>query len=203
MNLRHPSPHLRQPRRLPCWRGASGLTLIELLMGLLLMSVVLTIAVPSFKDFGKRTRLDIHVSDLESALNYARSEAARRGVRVAVCSSRNWQQYKPRCAAKEGLIWADTRGWVAFVDHVHVAGNDPGQMDGDDVLLRSWDPAPGSDTTRVSHFGSYFAFSPQGRVFSDTAAGDIFGGLEICQEPYGRKIVLNGIGRVTVTKVAC
>ncbi len=47
------------------------------------------------------------------------------------------------------------------------------------------------------------AFTPQGRVVADTADGEVWGGIAICQAPYARKLELNGIGRVAEKRETC
>ncbi|MGQ9860680.1 MAG: GspH/FimT family pseudopilin, partial [Thiobacillaceae bacterium] len=87
-------------------RRQSGVTLIELLVTISIAAILMAIAVPGFQDFFRRNRLDGATSDLMATLNYARSEAIRRGVPVSVCRSSNgtscsggWQQ-----------------GWIVFTN---------------------------------------------------------------------------------------
>ena len=202
MNIRHPPPHRRQPRRLLAWRGARGLTLVELLMGLLLMSVVLTIAAPGFQNFTKRTRVDLQITDLRSAMDYARAESLRRGVRVVVCSVLKVNAAAGAACSQGRNAWGPSRNVMVFVDNVHVAGNIVGKVDGDDIMLRLWEPPEDADQSTVYAFANWIAFTPQGRVISDKTSG-VWGGIKICQAPYGRQLVLNSIGRLAENEVTC
>ena len=61
-----------------------GFTLIELLVTLTIAGVMLGFAVPAFNDFVQQRRMAANGNLMISAVNYARSEAARRGVQVTI-----------------------------------------------------------------------------------------------------------------------
>ena len=73
-------------QRIDTLREQTGLTLIELLVTIAILAILLAIAVPNFIKFLQNSRLVGQTKDLVTALNYARSEAIKRGVRVSVCS---------------------------------------------------------------------------------------------------------------------
>ena len=56
-------------------RNQAGITLIEVLVGLVLLVVLGTLAVPSWREFQERQRLKAAAESLASSLNLARSEA--------------------------------------------------------------------------------------------------------------------------------
>ena len=56
-------------------RNQAGITLIEVLVGLVLLVVLGTLAVPSWQEFQERQRLKAAAETLASSLNLARSEA--------------------------------------------------------------------------------------------------------------------------------
>lgn len=68
------------------WRWHHGLTLIELLTTLALAVILLTLGVPAFNDLMARHRVTTAVNGLFSDFQSARSEALKRGVRVALCT---------------------------------------------------------------------------------------------------------------------
>lgn len=70
MNPSMPTPGRRQPR---------GLTLIELMIGLAICAVLMSLAVPSFAAYLQRQRLKAAAQGLELDLREARFEAAQRG----------------------------------------------------------------------------------------------------------------------------
>ena len=55
--------------------GQQGITLIEVLIGLVLLVIAGMIAAPSFSDYLERQRLKAAAEGLASSLNLARSEA--------------------------------------------------------------------------------------------------------------------------------
>ncbi len=70
-----------------------GFTLVELMVTLAVAAILLSMAVPSFTNTIKNNRLTTQANDLISSLNYARSEAIRRGASVTVETSdgsANW-----------------------------------------------------------------------------------------------------------------
>ncbi|MEW6679107.1 MAG: GspH/FimT family pseudopilin [Pseudomonadota bacterium] len=85
-----------------------GFTMIELLVTIAIAAILLGLAVPSFMDFLRNTRLTTQANDLVLAFAYAKSEAVKRGVRVTVCSRQN----DTTCAGS--ATW-DT-GYLVFVD---------------------------------------------------------------------------------------
>ncbi|HNB01701.1 MAG TPA: GspH/FimT family pseudopilin, partial [Nitrosomonas sp.] len=85
-----------------------GVTLIELLVTLSVLSILLTIGVPSFNQFSTSSRLNSYSNTLFSHMALARSEAIKRNSRVVVCKS------------SDGLSCTNSgnwsQGWVVFVD---------------------------------------------------------------------------------------
>jgi len=161
-------------------RGQPGFTLIELLVTISIAAILLAIAVPNFMTFVQNNRLASQANDLVTALNYARSEAIKRGVRVTVCS-------RSTDAACAGSTTWDT-GWLAFVDT-----NGNGAVDGEAVLLVR-QPLESSNTlraavrTRVTYQNSGFS------GFADT--------FRLCDTrgaASGRAIAVNLQGRVSTT----
>jgi type IV fimbrial biogenesis protein FimT len=71
--------------------GPRGFTVIELMLTLVLLGVVVAMAAPSFADFFKNNRLKTASFDLVVSLNYARSEAIKRGTDATVTpAGGNW-----------------------------------------------------------------------------------------------------------------
>lgn len=187
----------RRRLTVPARHRARGLTLIEVMVGVALLAIVLAVAAPQFSQWGRVTRVAAHASDLRGALAYARSESQRRGVRVTVCSSTTAASASPACSGSPA--WAS--GWIVFVDNVHVPGNVPGTIDGDDRVLRVGEAAQNSAVATAGNLGSWLAYSPQGLV--RTVAGPATGAFTICQAPHGRRIAVSPVGLVSLTTETC
>lgn len=102
-----------------------GFTLIELMITLIIAAVVLAFGVPSFESFIRKGRLTSETNNLIADLQFARSEAIKRGIRVTVCHSAD----QASCGGTAGIF---DSGWIVFVDR-----GDEGIVDaGTDEILR-------------------------------------------------------------------
>ncbi len=86
----------------------SGFTLIELMITLFIVSILLTVGVPSLRTFMQGNQLIAATNELVSALHVARSEAIKLNTRVSICESSNGTS----CSATGD--WSN--GWIVFVD---------------------------------------------------------------------------------------
>ncbi len=70
----------------------TGLTLIELIVTLAVVSTLLALGVPQFQSTTANSRLTSAVNTLSGDLTFARTEAIKRGVSVKVTGDTNWAQ---------------------------------------------------------------------------------------------------------------
>ena len=79
----------RQIRSVPSGMptGQRGFNLLELLIAISILGVITALAVPSFQSISINSNLSTETNDLVSSLRYARSEAAKQGLNVTVCSA--------------------------------------------------------------------------------------------------------------------
>ncbi len=76
-----------------CWRVADrGFTFIEVMMALVIFGVLLTTALPAYRDWIAAQQLANHAHFIADTLDLARSQAIKHGYRVNVCKSRDRRQ---------------------------------------------------------------------------------------------------------------
>lgn len=161
-------------------RPVAGFTLMELLMALVILAIILAGAVPAFRTFLQNNRLDGQANDMVAAAQLARSEALKRGVQVAMCSSSD--------GANCGGTF--TNGWVVVTE--------PGTVD--QTLIQVW-PSPGTDFQFSPNTGT-ISFEPTG--FSSTNATQQFDlVLTECSNNAARRILVENTGRVASQRIAC
>jgi type IV fimbrial biogenesis protein FimT len=73
-------------------RGASGFTLTELMITILIVAILMAVAAPSFQSIIAGQRIKSATYDMFSTLTFARSEAIKRSANVTVAqASGGWQ----------------------------------------------------------------------------------------------------------------
>lgn len=132
--------------------SSRGFTLTEILVTLTLVAVLTAAAIPSFTPMLNRQRLIMATNDLNLAFTLARSEAIRRGVRVAVA---------PMVAQQ----WAE--GWQVFVDT-----NNNGTFDEGEQLIQQFGPPHAGVTIapKGSHLDEVVSYTDMG--FARQPGGD-------------------------------
>jgi len=151
----------------------------------MVMAITLTIAVPSFQTAIRNNQLAANANQLVSALNLARSEAIKRGMRVTL--------------RKTSAYWES--GWQVFTDNPNGGGN-YGIQDGADETLRVYGAFPASYIlTGNNNFTNYISFLPSGE-------SNNMGSFALCysnadrtgsiapEKDAARLIIVNKVGRV-------
>ena len=80
---------------------SAGFTLMELLMGIAVLAILTTLAVPAFNQFVQSNRLAGQTNEMVAALQYARSEALKRGSWAELCASAD----QTTCGGSMGDGW--------------------------------------------------------------------------------------------------
>jgi type IV fimbrial biogenesis protein FimT len=156
----------------------SGFTLIELLVVVAVASVLMSLAVPSFRTFLVKRSMQAAVDALVLDMRFARSEAIKRTTRVSICSSTNGTA----CAL--AASWKD--GWIIFIDD-----DGDGVVDGSDVVLRVQDSFSNLATLSTSATTLAIVYQPAGwaraaaQTFTFTPTGDGASRL-VCVSNQGR-----------------
>lgn len=179
-----------------------GFTLIELMVTLTVTAIVLGIAIPSFNTQILNNRSIVLGEDFATALNFARSEAVKRGGRVSICASKDG-------ATCEGE-WKE--GFIVFVDYAtadNEVAPDLVNPDGGTDILRAWKK---QDEQALITFKNgddgdltFMRFTGLGTLarVSDIDEVVIESELKNCKSNSARKITVRLSGMVGVERKAC
>jgi type IV fimbrial biogenesis protein FimT len=187
-----------------CSTGSSaGFTLIELMVVISILAIVLGISAPSLRSLILNARMSAQANDLLADLALARSEAIKRNVRVAICSSSTGLACTGGTALRPAA-WEVGR--IVFVDV-----NQNGLREPDEDILRTAPEAPVGNTVRVDGDAAADGartvhYRPSGSM-TPAAANVVF---TLCDErsgsagtAIGRTITINNTGRAVVTRDNC
>ena len=147
-----------KPARSGSRRAASGFTLVELLAVIAIVTILLTIGVPSFKYINTSYRVSGEANGLLGDLQFARVEAIREGQTVTVCVSSDGAN----CSATS--TWQS--GWIVFSDPNGNQAVDPGE-----TVLRIQPPFTGTDTLAPSAVLEAVTFNREGFAQNLPGAG--------------------------------
>ncbi len=156
-----------------------GFTLFELMVTLAVAAIIISFGVPGFMSFIQNNRAATHTNDLVAALNLGRSEAARRGAAVTLCSSANGAT----CSGSND--WSN--GWII--------------RDGAGNVLRTW-PERSGGAGVISGNVSQVQFQARGSLAAG-AAPVLAVRLPDCAGDQGRDVSINAAGRISTNRVAC
>ncbi len=167
------STYVIQP---PRNRRQTGLTIVEIMVALAVASILIGLALPAFNGFVVQRSLTTQVNDFMVALQYARSEAGRRGTAVSV------QADDPSAPTDE---WGP--GWCVIVGGA-------GACDGTE--LRGFTASGANRLNGVGTMDGVATLTFNSRGLLTTGVG---GSFELCRagEPVGRTILISTIGRVS------
>jgi type IV fimbrial biogenesis protein FimT len=69
---------------------SKGFTLIELLVSIAILTIMVTLAAPSFQQIIRVAAVDSHIENIVNIIQNARGEAVKRGVSVSITAPGNW-----------------------------------------------------------------------------------------------------------------
>ena len=167
-----------------------GFTLIELLTTLIVASILLAIAVPSYQQFIRKNHTVTQTNNLVASLNLARSEAIKRGIQVTIHRKGSTSQ-----------VW--DAGWDIFTD-INGDGILTDDADanlceaGEDCLLKTYSSLPNGYTLRTgANYDDWLGYLPSGlSTSSGVLANDTF---RVCADNVdtakSKSIRINASGR--------
>ncbi len=180
-------------------RQQRGVTLIELMVGIVITGVLLAIGVPSFQSTIASSRVTTSNNDFVSAMALARSEAIRRGARITVCKSTNGT------ACVTAGNWA--QGWIVFVDTTR-STTDAAVDTGEVIVSRSQASSAGIVIAGEAAVANFISFSADGTARNMAGAAQQ-GRIRVCNTSpaldnarRARDITLAGTGRLTTATPA-
>ena len=187
-------PAARPPRPLPRSRAA-GITLVELMVTLAVVTIVAALGVPSFLRLLGRHAIAAQAEELQDAVRLGRNEAMKRSGPVVLC--RTEPTNTSRCAGTGG----NWQTWLLFTD---LARNGAFAA-GDSIVRQHLDVSnrmtvvgtPASvrfEATGIAHADSgdmVFTFSPTGSA-SDPGGSDRALQRQVCVNPRGEVVVIGG-----------
>lgn len=122
--------------------------------------VALVLGVPQLQGLLAGNQMLTSSDTLVRALNFARSEAIKRGMRVTMCPSSDGQQ----CASGTGSGWE--QGWITFLDRNFDSTDTSARVNTGDQMLAVQANLPRSITARPpanSQAEKYISFGADGR----------------------------------------
>jgi type IV fimbrial biogenesis protein FimT len=156
MSLRGDSDAAARAARLrTAFRGAAGFNMVELLVVTTLASILMAIAVPSYRYVTNSSRVSSEVNNLLGDMMLARAEAIRQGLPVTICPSTDGAT----CSA---LTTDWSRGWIVFTDF-NADGTVETDAANNDTVLRYQQKFSSTDTfTTTNATNNYVTFNRDG-----------------------------------------
>ena len=176
----------------------NGFTLVELLISIVIVTTLLAMGIPSFKDFLKNNRLVAQSNGLVAALQLARSEAVKRGTDTVICASTN------QTACTGNGDW--DKGWIVFSDidrngTPNVGASAPLCEDTEDCMLRTDGALSGKN--KINTTAASLRFLPTGMAANGGATVALNLVSDNCEHTQARRIQVTLQGHTIVTKQAC
>ncbi len=162
---------------------ADGVTLLEAMFSISILSILAVIAVPTFADLKLNADRTTTVNEFFHAIFLARSESVKRGEVVSVCRSENGET-----CADSGTPWAV--GWIVFVNSDR---KEPAQRDAGELVLAVYGAR---NTVTITSNRATYSFRPG-------VQGVVNGTIVFCDRrgpDHARAIIISHTGRPRVAK---
>ena len=174
--------------------------MIELMITLTIAAIVLTVGVPSFQTMILNNSRVAQVNEFIGVLNMARSEAIKRGSRVAICRSSDGSS----CSTDTTGNWEG--GWIVFVDRVPDGVLNADLSDNEEILRVQSSFASRFTLRSGSAFTQWIAYRPNGTSEGNVvASGNILGTFGLCDKrgvDHARFVEVTNTGRTNVREKA-
>jgi type IV fimbrial biogenesis protein FimT len=179
----------------------SGVTLVELLIGIAVLVILLTVGIPSFTQFIKNNRLAGQTNDLVVAFQLARNEAVKHGSGTVICASDD------QATCSGNTDWST--GWIVFSDLDQEGDLEPGSgacLNTEDCIMRTRQQLEGNNA--LSADVNQARYQPNGLLQdADIPAGTdrlTFTLIsDACHNNQTRIITITRHGHANLTKADC
>ena len=170
--------------------NTTGFTFIELVATMAIAGILVAIAIPSLNSTLTSNRISCYANDFVSALNFARSEAVRRGIQVTV--------------SHNGALTHWESGWTVFVDINEDEVYNPADTlcstsaigaPTEDCLLRIYPSLANGYTLTTGNSSYKKAAAYKSTGISYVVVGDTFRLCNGTDMSTSRAIVIDGVGR--------
>ena len=151
-------------------RRPRGLTLIELMIGMAVAVILMSLAAPSFRQALGKSRLSSTASELTGAVQLARAEAIRNNRRVTLCRSVDGS-----ACSNATSTWP---GWIVFVD-----SNGDGVRNGNEPVVKAGSidsPVTGLSSPALTAAGERITFRGDGTARAANGQQLLTGILSVC-----------------------
>ncbi|MDD3609626.1 MAG: GspH/FimT family pseudopilin [Halothiobacillaceae bacterium] len=167
-----------------------GFTLIELLVAIAVLVVLLAIAIPSFTDLLRNSKVTSLTNEIVGALQMARSEALRRNATVVLCRADTTQA---NCDGGFGGTGSYANGWI-----VHDKATPT------NVLRRTAAPVTVGSTDTVTG-PNVIEFNARGNADEGIPGADIVIVVQLqgCKSNERREIRVLPSGSIVTQRVSC
>lgn len=155
-----------------------GVSLIELMMAIAILSIIMMVGVPSFQSFFESSRARTITNDMAGALQLARSEAIKRRETVRVCVRNS----DASACGSDSTSW--NAGWLIIDTN-------------ENEVIRVWDPV----SNNIS--GNGLVAPAAGISFLSSGMADDAQDFTIDVSNNQRCINVASTGRVSVRQGAC
>jgi type IV fimbrial biogenesis protein FimT len=178
----------------------NGFTMVELMITIVVVSVLMTIAIPGFMDFVKNNRVTGQANSFVVSTQMARNEAVKRGAGTTLCAA---NADLDDCS--DSTDWSN--GWIVFSDLnrdgaintvTGTATSGSTCLETEDCLINTV-ARPSRSTLTAS--ASSIGFLPTGHL----SGGEVTLTLKAddCEQKQKRSIIITAQGHTNITEQPC